>query len=80
VCHPSDRKKPLVFIVLWETRSAPAPTLGKLEQLLRIYAAQRYVPDLRSAASEFDGGLVEFVVGVLTPGFDDLPDEIARNE
>jgi hypothetical protein len=29
---------------------------------------------------EFDGGRAEFGIGVLTPGFDDLPDEIAGNE
>jgi hypothetical protein len=53
-----------------------APALGRLEQPPRNYAAQRYAPDLRPALSEFDCGRV----GVLTPGFDDLPDEIAGNE
>jgi hypothetical protein len=75
-CHPSDRKKVLIFNML--KRFAPA--LGRLEQPPRNYAAQRYAPDLRPALSEFDGGRVEFGVGVLTPGFDDLPDEIAGNE
>jgi hypothetical protein len=39
-----------------------------------------YAPDLGPALSEFDCGRVEFGVGVLTPGFDDLPGEIAGNE
>jgi hypothetical protein len=76
VCHQSDDKKLLIFSML--RRFAPA--LGKLEQPLRNYAAQRYAPNLRPALSEFDCGRVEFGVGVLTPGFDDLPDEIAGNE
>jgi hypothetical protein len=76
VCHQSDDKKLLIFSML--KRFAPA--LGRLEQPLRNYATQRYTPDLRPALSEFDGGRAEFGVGVLTPGFDDLPDEIAGNE
>jgi hypothetical protein len=79
-CHPSDRKKPLIFIVLQGRRRALAPALGGLDRPLRNYATQRYAPDLGPALSEFDCGRVEFGVGVLTPGFDDLPGEIAGNE
>jgi len=76
VCHPSDDKKLLILSML--KRFAPA--LGRLEPPLRNHAAQRYTPDLGPALSELDCGRVEFGVGVLTPGFDDLPDEIAGNE
>ena len=76
VCHPSDDKKLLILSML--KRFAPA--LGRLEQPLRNYAAQRYAPDLRPALSGIRLQRVEFEVGVLTPGFDDLPDEIAGNE
>ena len=73
-------KKPLIFIVLHGGGNALALALGKLDRPLRNHAAQRYAPDLGPALSEFDCGRVEFGVGVLTPAFDDLPDEIAGNE
>jgi hypothetical protein len=76
VCHQSDDKKLLIFSML--KRFAPA--LGRLEQPPRNYAAQPYAPDLWPALSEFDCGWVEFRVGVLTLGFDDLQGEIAGNE
>jgi hypothetical protein len=76
VCHPSDDKKLLILSML--KRFAPA--LGRLEQPLRNYATQRHALDSGPALSEFDCGWVEFGVGVLTPGFDDLPDAIAGNE
>jgi hypothetical protein len=47
VCRQSDDKKLLIFSML--KRFAPA--LGRLEQPLRNYAAQRYAPDLRPALS-----------------------------
>ena len=76
VCHQSDDKKLLILSML--KRFAPA--LGRLDRPLRYYATQRYAPDLGPALSEFDSGWVAFGVGVLTPGFDDLPGEIAGNE
>ena len=45
VCHQSDDKKLLILSML--KRFAPA--LGRLEQPLRNYAAQRYAPDLGPA-------------------------------
>jgi hypothetical protein len=47
VCHQSDDKKLLILSML--KRFAPA--LGRFEQPLRNYAAQRYAPDLRPALS-----------------------------
>jgi len=52
VCHQSDDKKLLIFNML--KRFAPA--LGRLEQPLRNYAAQRYAPDYGRHFPEFDSG------------------------
>jgi len=74
VCHPSDDKKMLILSML--KRFARA--LGRLEQPLRNHAAQR--TGFRAGTFRIRLREVEFGVGALTPGFDDLPGEIAGNE